>query len=101
MGLYYLDTAISISWSKIKDIIENVKKFVALQPEAFCGLDLYNGIHVRHITISTAYLGKDEDVIEFDKLYYRSKDPMPPSIYQDILEEIDQIALFKCARLPH
>ncbi|XP_027096206.1 probable truncated L-gulonolactone oxidase 7, mitochondrial [Coffea arabica] len=101
MGICCFDTATSISLSKIRDLIEDVKKLVPLQPEAFCGLDRYNGILVRYITTSTAYLGKDEDIIEFDMLYYRSKDPMPPRIYQEILEDIDQIALLKCARLPH
>ncbi|XP_027095565.2 probable L-gulonolactone oxidase 6 [Coffea arabica] len=100
-GLYFFYTAISISLSKTKDFIEDVKKLVALQPEAFCGLDLYIGILMRYVTASTAYLGKDEDVVEFDMIYYRSKDPMSPRIYQDILEEIEQLALFKYGGLPH
>nr|XP_027099183.1 probable truncated L-gulonolactone oxidase 7, mitochondrial [Coffea arabica] len=100
-GPYFFSTAISISLSNAKDFIQDVKKLVALQPNGLCGVDLYIGFLARYVTRSSAYLGKEEDSIEFDISYYRSKDPMAPRIYEDILEEIEQMALFKYGGLPH
>lgn len=100
-GLFFHQTTFSISLSKVKNFIEDVQKLVALEPKSLCGLDLYNGILMRYVTASTAYLGKQEDALDFDITYYRSKDPMSPRLYEDILEEIEQIAIFKYGALPH
>lgn len=87
--------------SQVKNFIEDVQKLVALEPKSMCGLDLYSGILMRYVTASTAYLGKQEDALDFDITYYRSKDPMNPRPYEDVLEEIEQIAMFKYGALPH
>ncbi|KAG8374782.1 hypothetical protein BUALT_Bualt10G0031500 [Buddleja alternifolia] len=78
-----------------------VQKLVALEPKSMCLLDLYNGILVRYVTTSSAYLGKQEDALDFDITYYRSKDALTPRLFEDILEEIEQIAVFKYKALPH
>ncbi|KAK6137058.1 hypothetical protein DH2020_029203 [Rehmannia glutinosa] len=100
-GLFFHQTTFSIALSKVKNFIEDVQKLVALEPKAMCGLDLYNGILMRYVTASSAYLGKQEDALDFDITYYRSKDPQTPRLFQDILEEIEQIAVFKYNALPH
>ncbi|XP_058190183.1 probable L-gulonolactone oxidase 6 [Rhododendron vialii] len=100
-GLFYYDTGFSVSMSKVKSFIEDVQKLNDLVPKALCGVDLYSGILMRYVTASTAYLGKQEDAVDFDIVYYRSHDPMTPRLYEDILEEIEQIGVFKYGGLPH
>ncbi|CAI9096796.1 OLC1v1033011C1 [Oldenlandia corymbosa var. corymbosa] len=92
---------VGVSLSNAKSFIEDVKNLVALQPEAFCGIDVYGGMLLRYVKASSAYLGKDEDALELDVLYYRSKDPMAPRLHQDFYDEIEQIALFKYGGIPH
>ncbi|OMO64207.1 hypothetical protein CCACVL1_21953 [Corchorus capsularis] len=100
-GEFFHQTTFSIGLSVVKNFIQDIQKLVALEPKALCGLELYNGILMRYVKASSAYLGKQEDAIDFDLSYYRSKDPMAPRLYQDFLEEIEQIALFKYGALPH
>ncbi|WJX80446.1 putative L-gulonolactone oxidase 6 [Trifolium repens] len=90
-----------ISLSFIKNFVEDVQKLVELEPKALCGLEQYNGILMRYVTASSAYLGKTEDAVDFDITYYRSKDPLTPRLFEDIIEEIEQIGLFKYGGLPH
>ncbi|XP_019183817.1 PREDICTED: probable L-gulonolactone oxidase 6 [Ipomoea nil] len=100
-GLFFHQTTFSISLTKVKSFIEDVQKLVDLEPKSLCVLGLYDGILMRYVKASTAYLGKQEDSIDFDITYYRSKDPMVPRLYEDILEEIEQMAMFKYGALPH
>ena len=85
----------------VKNFIEDVQKLVELEPNALCGLEWYNGILMRYVTASSAYLGRTEDAVAFDITYYRSKDPLTPRLFEDIIEEIEQIGLFKYGGLPH
>ncbi|KAJ1414751.1 L-gulonolactone oxidase, plant [Sesbania bispinosa] len=100
-GEFYHQTAFSIPLSVVKSFIEDVQKLVELEPKSLCGLELYNGILMRYVTASSAYLGKEDDAVDFDITYYRSKDPLTPRLFEDILEEIEQIGLFKYGGLPH
>lgn len=100
-GEFFHQTTFSIGLSAVKGFIEDVQKLVAMDSKALCGLELYNGILMRYVKASSAYLGKQEDGIDFDISYYRSKDPTAPRLYQDFLEEIEQVALFKYGALPH
>ncbi|KAI3707558.1 hypothetical protein L6452_26184 [Arctium lappa] len=100
-GLFYHQTAFSIGLSNVKFFIEDMQQLVNLVPNALCGLDLYNGILMRYVTRSNAYLGKQEDAVDFDITYYRSTDPKSPRLYEDILEEIEQMAIIKYGGLPH
>ncbi|GFQ05579.1 l-gulonolactone oxidase [Phtheirospermum japonicum] len=100
-GLFFHQTTLSIALSKVKGFIDDIKKLVALEPKSLCGLDLYIGIVMRYVTASSAYLGKQEEALDFDILYYRSRDPLVPRLFEDIMEEIEQIAVFKYDGLPH
>ncbi|WVZ20206.1 hypothetical protein V8G54_007528 [Vigna mungo] len=100
-GEFFHQTAFSIGLSVVKNFIEDLKKLVELEPKAFCGIEMHNGILMRYVKGSSAYLGKQEDGVEFDITYYRSRDPMAPRLYEDIFEEIEQIGIFKYGGLPH
>nr|GMC94909.1 probable L-gulonolactone oxidase 6 [Ipomoea batatas]GMD95160.1 probable L-gulonolactone oxidase 6 [Ipomoea batatas]GME09717.1 probable L-gulonolactone oxidase 6 [Ipomoea batatas] len=100
-GLFFHQTTFSITLSKVKGFIEDVQNLVNLQPKSLCVLGLYNGILMRYVTASTAYLGKQENAIDFDITYFRSQDPLAPRLFQDVLEEIEQLAVFKYGALPH
>lgn len=100
-GEFFHQTAFSIGLSVVKNFIEDVQKLVELEPKGFCGIEIYNGILMRYVKASSAYLGKQEDAIDFDITYYRSKDPMTPRLYEDIIEEVEQLGIIKYGGLPH
>nr|XP_048334560.1 probable L-gulonolactone oxidase 6 [Ziziphus jujuba var. spinosa] len=100
-GEFFFENTFSIGLSSVKNFIEDVQKLVKLQPKALCGLELYNGILMRYVTASSAYLGKEEDAVNFDLTYYRSHNAMTPRLYEDVIEEIEQMALIKYGALPH
>ncbi|XP_050249519.1 probable L-gulonolactone oxidase 6 [Quercus robur] len=100
-GAFFHQTTFSISLFLAKSFIQDVQKLIEMEPKAMCGVELYNGILMRYVKASSAYLGKQEDAVDFDITYYRSKNPMTPRLYEDILEEVEQLALFKYGALPH
>ncbi|GLU07991.1 hypothetical protein SLE2022_249270 [Rubroshorea leprosula] len=100
-GEFFHQTTFKINLSVVQSFIEDVQSLVALEPKSLCGLELYNGILMRYVKASSAYLGSQEDALDFDITYYRSKDPLTPRLYEDILEEIEQMAVFKYGGLPH
>lgn len=100
-GEYFFQATFSISLPVVKSFIQDVQKLVKLEPRALCGLEQYNGILMRYVKASSAYLGKEDDALDFDITFYRNKDPAKPRLYEDILEEIEQLAVFKYGGLPH
>ena len=98
---FFHETSFTIPLSKISNFIKDVKKLVELEPQALCGLELYGGIFMRYLKASSAYLGRTEDSLDFDFVYYKSKDPLTPRLFEDFFEEIEQMGLFKYGALPH
>ncbi|KAF8104987.1 hypothetical protein N665_0164s0005 [Sinapis alba] len=100
-GEFYHQTCFSIPLMQVKSFITDIKSLIKIDRKSLCGLELYYGILMRYVTASPAYLGKHTEAIDFDLTYYRAKDPLTPRLYEDFIEEIEQIALFKYNALPH
>ncbi|KAI3848553.1 hypothetical protein MKX03_033355 [Papaver bracteatum] len=98
---FYHQLTFSIGLSKVQCFIEDIQKLRDLKPKAFCNVELYSGILMRYVKASNAYLGKQEDALDFDITYYRSTNPGAPQVFEDVFEEIEQIAAFKYRGVPH
>ncbi|XP_050214803.1 L-gulonolactone oxidase 3 [Mercurialis annua] len=100
-GLFFYESTTIFPASKFRDFIRDVKKLRDIKPENFCGVDIYNGLLIRFIKASDAYLGQSEDSVVVDFNYYRADDSSTPRMNQDVWEEIEQMAFFKYGAKPH
>ncbi|CAN1834645.1 Probable L-gulonolactone oxidase 6 [Linum perenne] len=100
-GAFFHQTTFAMSLPLVNAFIHDVQRLVAKNPKAVCMLDEENGILVRYHRASTAFLGRSDDSVGFDFSYYRSRDPLVPRLYEDAIEEIEQMALFKYNATPH
>ncbi|GLT25451.1 hypothetical protein SLA2020_005780 [Shorea laevis] len=100
-GLFFYESTAMFPATKFGDFIRHVKKLRDLNPENFCGADIYNGIMIRYVKASPAYLGQPEDSVVIDFNYYRADNASTPRLNEDIWEEIEQMAFFKYGARPH
>lgn len=101
-GEFFHQTTFSVPLTHVKDFINDIKELVKIEPESLCVLERSNGILMRYVTSSPAFLGKEQNALDFDLTYYRSKhDPLTPRLYEDYIEEIEQMAKLKYNSLPH
>ncbi|KAK9664843.1 hypothetical protein RND81_14G072900 [Saponaria officinalis] len=100
-GRFFYNNGFTIPLTKVKGFIHDIKQLVNLYPTSLCGFELYYGNVMRYVKASPAYLGKDEDGIDFDITYYRSRAPLGPRLFGDIIDEIEQMAIFKYDAIPH
>ncbi|XP_078153398.1 D-arabinono-1,4-lactone oxidase family protein [Carex rostrata] len=100
-GLSFYESTAIFSASQFKNFIIDVKKLRDLKAENLCGIDMYNGILIRFIKQSEAYLGQTEDSVVIDFNYFRADDASTPRLYQDVMEEIEQMAFRKYNARPH
>jgi L-gulonolactone oxidase len=100
-GLSFYESTAIFPASQFKNFIIDVKRLRDLKPENLCGIDTYNGILIRFIKRSEAYLGQTEDSVVVDFNYFRADDAATPRLNQDAMEEIEQMAFRKYNARPH
>lgn len=100
-GLFFYESTAIFPASVFGNFIRDVRKLRDLKPENFCGVDNYNGLLIRFIKASDAYLGQSEDSVVVDFNYYRANDASTPRLNQDVWEEVEQLAFFKYGAKPH
>ncbi|MCL7031459.1 hypothetical protein MKW94_010777 [Papaver nudicaule] len=100
-GKFYHLTSVTLPLSKVKSFIQDVQNLRDIVPQAFAGLELENGILMRYIKGSNAYLGTQEDSLEFDISYNRDENALAHRRFQDVLDEVEQIAVFRYGGIPH
>ncbi|CAI0441355.1 unnamed protein product [Linum tenue] len=100
-GLSFYESTAIFPATKFADFIRDVKKLRDLNPDNFCGVDIYNGFLIRFIKASQAYLGQSADSVVVDFNYYRADDAATPRLNQDVWEEVEQMAFGKYGARPH
>lgn len=100
-GLFFYESTAVFAPARFRDFILDVKRLRDLNPDNFCGVDIYNGLLIRFVKRSEAYLGQPEDSVVVDFNYYRASDPSSARLNQDVWEEVEQLAFVKHAARPH
>ncbi|KAF7097492.1 hypothetical protein CFC21_099305 [Triticum aestivum] len=101
-GSFNDNSGFSVALSKAPAFIVDMQRLRDLNPAVFCaGVDPRIGVAFRYIKASSAYLGKAEDSIAIDIIYYRSHADGMPRVHADVVDEIEQMALHKYGALPH
>ncbi|KAJ4806510.1 L-gulonolactone oxidase [Rhynchospora pubera] len=100
-GLFFYESTAIFPASEFKNFIIDVKKLRDLNPKKLCGIDTYNGILIRFVKCSDAYLGQTEDSVVVDFNYFRADNASTPRLNQDVMEEIEQMAFIKYNARPH
>nr|ABK24851.1 unknown [Picea sitchensis] len=94
-GLKGYDDEIYVPLSRVEEAIIDIKRIRDLNPQALCELEVVEGITMRSVKKSEAYLGHSEDVITFEFEYLRARDSETPKWNMDVYEEIQQMLVEK------
>lgn len=99
---FYESTAFFSPAARFRAFVRDVKRLRdAAGAERLCGVDMYNGLMVRFVRASAAYLGQHEDSVVVDFNYYRAADPGAARVGGDVWEEVEQMAFVKHGARPH
>ena len=88
-GVRGFDAEIYVPLKHAKHEILDVKRVRDLNPQALCELEFLEGISMRSVKKSKAYLGHSEDVITFELEYWRNDEWKEAKWNMDVYEEKD------------
>ncbi|CAN6324040.1 unnamed protein product [Urochloa humidicola] len=100
-GSFFYNSGFSVGLSKAPAFMANLQRLRDLNPRAFCGLEGKLGVLMRYVKASSAFLGKAEDSLDFDVVYYRSYADGALRRHADVVDEMEQMALRKYGAVPH
>ncbi|OEL29193.1 L-gulonolactone oxidase 2 [Dichanthelium oligosanthes] len=100
-GQFFYSSGFSVALSKAPAFIADAQRLRDLNPRAFCGLEGKLGVFMRYVKASSAWLGKAEDSLDFDVVYYRSYRDGALRRHADVVDELEQMALRKYGAVPH
>ncbi|CAN6305196.1 unnamed protein product [Urochloa humidicola] len=100
-GSFFYNSGFSVALSKAPAFIADLQRLRDLNPRAFCGLEGKLGVLMRYVKASSAFLGKAEDSLDLDVVYYRSYGDGALRRHADVVDELEQMALRKYGAVPH
>lgn len=68
-GQFFHQTTFTIPIENVKEFISDIQTLVKIEPKALYGLNLYNGVLIRYVQPSFAYMGNEFEGIEFEFTY--------------------------------
>ncbi|RCV25821.1 hypothetical protein SETIT_5G196300v2 [Setaria italica] len=90
-----------VALPKAPAFVGDVLRLRDLNPRAFGGLDAKLGVLMRYVRASSAHLGKAEDSVDVEVIYYRSYTDGAPRKHAGVVDELEQMALRKYGGRPH
>ena len=100
-GALFYSSGFSVALSRAPAFVADMQRLRDLNPPAFCGLEGKLGVFMRYVKASSAFLGKAEDSLDFDVVYYRSSTGGALRRHADVVDELEQMALRKYGAVPH
>lgn len=96
------ETSLAVPLRHFPAFVRDVQALRDARPAGLCGLGFYYGFWLRFIAGgSRALLGEQEDAVDVNALYYRARAPGTPRLDEDVLEEVEQVALLKYGAKAH
>eukprot|EP00253_Pinus_taeda_P031410 PITA_31410 len=100
-GSFFFHTSIAIPLSRTAEAIRDIKRLRDIDRSLMCGVDYYLGVRLRYFKKSEDYLSHKEDSADFEFIYFRYREPGTPRWNEHVMEEMEQILLYKYEGVPH
>lgn len=101
-GIFVFNIGVSLPFTKVGAFIRDLRRLAKLRPEAMCSLEAYGGVWMRFVKgTGSALLGLTHDSVDIDITFRRATYAHAPRMHQDVLDEVEQMAVLKHGGAPH